>query len=237
MNLEIASKHESEGDFDSALIAYRSIDTKPLSDSEKIYIKRSIAACLFYLKKYEEAETIFIELLSIKELDGKELDEIKDCLNICFLYGDKPKLAFTHFTKKINSKEISELEMMWSYWYIGQYHQMVENYAECLSAYKKSYEISHLLDLENKAFFFSHYLIACIYLQEVEKASSEVEKYELNNNVCVSFGLLNIAKGIIYKILKIENWKEIYNEGIKEAIESRYQENIDIGLKLNKEFG
>jgi len=237
MDLKSACKYESEGNFERALIAYQSIEINSLSNTDKIYIKRLIAACLFYLKKYEEAEFNFKNLLSLKELDVEELDEIEDCLNICYLYGHKQKKAFQYFMKKIIKHEIDDLEKMWSYWYVGQYHQMENDFIKCYSAYKKSYEISHLLNITNKAFFFAHYLIAFIYLDKLKEALSEIDKYEKAYENSVSFGLLKITKGIIYKIQKRQNWNEIFIEGIKEAEEARYQENIDIGMKLKKEFG
>lgn len=237
MTLDNASQLESEGKFDLALEAYKSINLSNSENSERLYVARSIAACLYYLGRYEEAELEFKKILTNYDLNDSDKSDLNDCLHICYLYGNHPKLAQEYFQNKIQRNELPESEKIWSLWYIGQYYSLEENHSESFIAYHKCFTIADHINHNRKAFFFAHYILSLFYMNSLNQALVEYEIFKIKNPSDSSCGLLNIAIGALYKKLGYNNWEAIFQNGINEAKKSKYQENIDIANQIIRNFG
>ena len=84
--LQKAIKLEKKGKFKSALKLYQNIDRKNLSDEDYLYTKRSIAACLYYLKEYDKAFHEFESIIKDFSVEKDLKNQIKENMHLCFLY-------------------------------------------------------------------------------------------------------------------------------------------------------
>ena len=83
-------------------------------------------------------------------------------------------------------------------------------------------------------FFLAHLLCIEIILKKYDKAWENIEKN--SNYEDKSSGLYKIVLGILKKCTypSDNNWKKIYDEGMKEAKSEKFEENIELGKLLLK---
>lgn len=225
--IEKAFELESTGNFRKALDEYLIINTKTLSAEDNIFLERSISACLFYLKEYEEAEKHFAEILKKYNLDSITKNKIQDSINLCYLYGGKIKKAEEYFLKKLKIKNLSDGEKCWVYWYLGQCCFLKNEYAHMEDFYSQNIILSTKTKHERTSFFMAHLMVS-------EILNGKYKEFEQNLNITKdmedkSFGQLKIVESIYNKIKGINNWECLYNKGINEAQESKYVENVELG--------
>ena len=75
----IAARLESMGKYQEALAAYEKIIIEKLNDTDALYLRRSIAACKYYLKDYTNAEKLFIKILEEDKISADEREDVEDC--------------------------------------------------------------------------------------------------------------------------------------------------------------
>lgn len=141
----IAARLESMGKYQEALVAYEKIIIEKLNDTDALYLRRSIAACKYYLKDYTNAEKLFIKILEEDKINADEREDVEDCLYLCYLYGNKIEKAEKYFMNKLKLSENNYEENLWNYWYLGQINYLKKRLSkgriyvyECIRSCKKS---------------------------------------------------------------------------------------------------
>lgn len=223
---------EKSGDYKKALDEYLKINPEKLAVQDKIFLDRSIAACFFYLKEYKDAEKAFNKILKKYDLDLSVKKEISECINLCYLYGNKEKKAEKYFLNKLKINELSDDEKCWCYWYLGQCSFLMKKYKKMENFYNENVTLALKMNHERISFFCAHLIISEILnknYEEIEKNLRIVNKMEDRSN-----GLLKIGISIYNKIKGKKDWENLYNEGIIEAKNAKYIENVELGEFLVK---
>ena len=231
--LQKAFEIEKTGNFKKALDTYLIIDSKNLTTEDNLFLDRSISACLFYLKDYENAEKHFAEILENYDLKSFEQSEIQDSINLCYLYGGQAKKAEEYFLKKIENKNLSDDEKCWAYWYLGQANFLMKEYERMENFYMQNTILAKKMSHERLTFFLAHLMVAEILnkkYEDVEKNLKTIKKSEDK-----TFGLLKIVESIYKKLQGEKDWESFYKEGINEAKENKYLENIELGEFLKNQ--
>ena len=231
--LQKAFEIEKTGNFKKALNLYSKISSKSLSKEDNLFLDRSISACIFYLKDYENAEKHFAEILKKYNLKSFEQSEIQDSINLCYLYGGQAKKAEEYFFKKIEDKDLSDDEKCWAYWYLGQASFLMKEYERMEYYYMQNTILAKKLSHERLTFFLAHFMVDEILnkkYEDVEKNLKTIKKSEDK-----TFGLLRIVESIYKKIQCEKDWESLYKDGINEAKENKYIENIELGEFLKNQ--
>ncbi len=231
--LQKAFEIEKTSNFKKALDTYLIIDSKNLTTEDNLFLDRSISVCLFYLKDYENAEKHFAEILENYDLKSFEQSEIQDSINLCYLYGGQAKKAEEYFLKKIENKNLSDDEKCWAYWYLGQANFLMKEYERMENFYMQNTILAKKMSHERLTFFLAHLMVAEILnkkYEDVEKNLKTIKKSEDK-----TFGLLKIVESIYKNLQGEKDWESFYKEGINEAKENKYIENIELGEFLKNQ--
>ena len=230
----IAARLESMGKYQEALVAYEKIIIEKLNDTDALYLRRSIAACKYYLKDYTNAEKLFIKILEEDKINANEREDAEDCLYLCYLYGNKIEKAEKYFMNKLKLSENNYEENLWNYWYLGQINYLKKDYPKAEFMYMNALEAAKKANNVKIKFFLAHLLCIEIILKKYNKAWENIEKN--SNYEDKSSGLYKIVLGILKKCTypSDNNWKKIYDEGMKEAKSEKFEENIELGKLLLK---
>lgn len=225
---------EKSGDYKKALNEYLRINPENLSLKDRIFLDRSIAACLFYLKEYKGAIKKLYEILRKYDLDLKVKKEIIESINVCYLYGNQERKAEKYFLNKLKLKELTDDEKCWCFWYLGQCYFIMKKYKKMEFFYNENVKSALKMNHERVSFFCAHLIISEILnknYEEIEKNLRIVKNMEDR-----SYGLLKIGISIYNKIKEKKDWESLYNEAIIEAKNNKYIENVELGEFLRKRF-
>lgn len=231
LELEKAFEIEKSGDYKQALKAYQGLDEERLSTEDLIFLKRSIAACLFYLHEYNKAKEYYEVLLESEIISSEIKKEIETCLYLCFLYGGHPDKAEVYFLSAIETA-LSPIEKMWDYWYLGQCSFLQNDFEKMNSYYQQTVDLSEKFNTEKIVFFRAHLLVSQLLMNYENDFLDNLNVLKSYNDT--SYGLLKVVSSIYYKSKGAKDWKELYFAGIQEAKNSNYIENIDLGKWLLK---
>ena len=100
-----ALQFEKSGEYDKALKMYMELENQSLSQEDRLFISRSIAACFYYRHDYKEARKRFDSILKDKSLKADVVKEINNCIALCFLYGGETDKARNFFLSEIRDTE------------------------------------------------------------------------------------------------------------------------------------
>ena len=95
--MQKAIKREKQGKFKSALKLYQSLTFENLPDKDLLYVRRSVAACFYYLKEYGKAINEYQTILKDIPLDNDLKNQIEENMQLCFIYGGVPEKGIKHF--------------------------------------------------------------------------------------------------------------------------------------------
>lgn len=233
LELEKAFEIEKSGDYKQALIAYQGLDEKRLSTEDWIFLKRSMAACLFYLQEYNKAKEYYELLLELEIISSEIKKEMETCLYLCFLYGGHPDKAEVYFHSTIETS-LSPIEKMWNYWYLGQCSFLQNDFEKMSSYYQQTVDISEKYNTEKVVFFRAHLLVSQLLMNYESDFLANLNIVKSYKDT--SYGLLKIVSSIYYKNKGAKDWKEMYLTGIQEAKNNNYIENIDLGKWLLQRY-
>ena len=232
--LQKAIKLEKKGKFKSALKLYQNLDRKNLSDENYLYIKRSIAACLYYLKEYDKAIHEFESIIKNISLENDLKNQIQDNMHLCYLYGNSTQKGIDFFNDRImNYKQNSEKKCWW-FWYIGQGYQHLKKYEEAEKSYKNAYNISKELNSIKASFFLLYIAVIQILQNHINEAEKILIKYKNLYEKNENNGLFDILNGLVIMRIDPNKGLWVYKKGIKKAKKEKWQENIDLSEKLIK---
>jgi len=234
MTLQTAVDIEATGDFQAALDAYRQIDLAAVSAPDALYVRRSIAACLFYLKDYPSAERAFLDVLESPVDEARE--EVTNCLHLCYLYGGKPELARSHFLSQSSDASASLSSQMWANWYLGQSFTITTDFGNGTPFYRVAWALSAKGTSDSLAFFFAHYLVCLVQSGQPEEARRELALWDATEEMDGSFGLLKIVRGVLLRAAGTSSWKETFDAGMVEATREKYVENVVLGNELIEKY-
>lgn len=232
--IEKAYQIEKKGKYKKALRKYLKLKENDYFEDDRLFLARSIAACLFYLKRYTEAADKFKAILKDKNPCDKLYLEIETSLNLCFLYGAKVEKAEAYFAKRINLDNESSMQKIWNYWYLGQCYYLKNNYKEMQNNYACCVKLAEECKAEKMSFFLSHLIASELLNENYSEAEESINK--CSNIDDKSFGLFKILSSLYEKKHNGKNWYKKYSEGIKEARKSGYKENIELGKFLLKKL-
>ena len=178
VKLKKAIRLEKKGKFKSALKYYQNIDRKNLSDKDYLYTKRSIAACLYYLKEYEKALHEFETIIKDFSLEKELKSQIEENMHLCFLYGNSTQKGIDFFKDRIiNYKQKSENKSWW-FWYLGQGYQYIKKYELAEQSYKQAYNMSKELNSTKESFFLLYLAVINIFQNHIKKAEKVLLEYK-----------------------------------------------------------
>ncbi|MDC7125465.1 MAG: hypothetical protein PQJ46_07850 [Spirochaetales bacterium] len=230
-DLKYGLELEQIGHYKEALKVYKSIDLKLLSKMEQTEVQRSIGACLFYIKNYNEALEQFQLILDKHEIPDHIKTDVMDCINICYLYSGAEKRSICYFKKK-TEKELSDKSLFWANWYVAQGDQILKDFVKAELYYTKAYNIAKDSGADKSSFFLLYLITAKILNNKNYEANvlmrQYVEEYESESNN----GLFTILDGILLLEKDYQIGFKEFNEGIKEAQEKNWIENVDLGNLL-----
>ncbi len=232
--LQKAIKQERKGKFKSALKLYQNIDRKNLSDEDYLYTKRSIAACLYYLKDYDKALHEFETIIKYFSLENDLKNQIQDNMHLCYLYGNSTQKGIDFFNDRILNLKQNNGNKCWWFWYIGQGYQHLKKYKEAEKSYKNAYNISKELNSIKASFFLLYIAVIQILQNHINEAENILIKYKNLYEEDENNGLFDILNGLVIMRIDSDKGLWVYKKGIKKAKKEKWQENIDLADQLIK---
>ena len=232
--LQKAIRKEKKGKFKSALKLYQSLVSENMPDKDLLYVRRSVAACFYYLKEYEKAINEYQTILNNIPLDSDLKNQIEENMHLCFIYGGVPEKGIKYFKERINHDEKISKNRCWWYWYIAQGYQQLSNFKEAEISYKKAYEVSKEINADKESFFFLYLAVISLFRKNTEEAEKVLFEYKNLYNENDNNGLFYILYGIVSMRKNYKTGIKFYKKGIKKAKKDQWQENVILADELLK---
>lgn len=233
-NLQKAIKLEKAGNYKEALVSYKKIEIGDLSEKEHLYVNRSIAACLFYLKEYDKAIQEYEKIFKEYSLDIFLKNQIEENMQLCFLYGTSIQKAIEYFKNRILNEKNNTEKKCWWFWYSGQGFQRLKEFKAAETAYENAYQISKALNSPKKSFFLLYIAVTKIFQKQLLKADEILVLYKEKYNQKDNNGLFQILTGLVAMGKDITEGQKLYQNGIKKAKKEKWMENIELAEELLK---
>ncbi len=231
-NLQKAIKLEKKGKYKSALKYYQNIDRKNITYKDYLYARRSIAACLYYLKEYDKALHEFETILENISLDAEMKNQIEENMHLCFLYGTSTQKAIDFYQDRIMKDKKKSENNCWWFWYQGQGYQKLKKYEEAEKSYENAYNMSNELKYSKAGFFLLYMAAINIFQKRIKEADKILFKYNNIYNQNEDNGLYDILKGLVIMREDSGKGKKLYKKGLRKAKKENWTENIELAQEL-----
>ena len=223
---------EKMGRYREALEVYQSISPVNVSPSGRVFISRSIASCLFYLKRYQEAESVFQEIIDNEYIDPATRGELNDSLHMCRLYGGSPESAVTYFQKRLRNDGGRNPNSCWWHWYSGRAYQIMTDYRHARQEYDKASRAAEVLRHDNAPFFHLYTIVPVLFENDLKRAARIGKEYTSHYGEVSCNGLYEILFGLIRMDELPEEGRSLFDEGVERAEQSEWPENADLGREI-----
>ncbi len=233
-SLKKAIKLEKKGNYKAALVSYKKIETDDLSEKEHLYVNRSIAACLFYLREYDKAIQEYEKILKEFFLDTFLKNQIEENMQLCFLYGSSAQKAIEYFKNRILNEKSNIEKKCWWYWYTGQGFQRLKEFKAAEIAYEHAYQTSKELNSPKEDFYLLYIAVIKIFQKQLQNADEILVLYKEIYNQKDITGLFQIITGLVAMQKDFTKGRKLYHNGIKKAKKGKWIENIELAEELLK---